>query len=93
MPENIVSSTVSATVSGNGLEHERARLAGIIAQKPAALPAQKALRRRYCRVLAEVAQIVSREPAGSGKRLRGRIERAADALVELSEIVAQMRAA
>lgn len=84
----------SATVSGNGLEHERAKLAGIIAQKPPlALPAQKALRRRYCRVLTDVAQVVSREPAGSGKRLRGRIERAADGLAELREIVARMKTA
>ena len=82
----------SPTASGNGLEQERARLVGIIAQKPATLPAQKALRRRYCRVLTEVAQVVSREPAGSGKRLRGRIERAADGLAELREITLQLKA-
>jgi len=53
--------------------------------------ARAALERRCMRLLIEVAQVVARKPAGSGKRQRGRIAQAAECLAELREVTARLR--
>ena len=61
--------------------------------RSSATPSRAALQRRYARLLVEVAQVVARKPAGSGKRLRGRIAQAAEGLAELREVQARLRTA
>jgi hypothetical protein len=52
--------------------------------------APKALRRRYLRLLTEIAQNLGRKPAGNGKRLRTRCVQAAELFAELREVIAQI---
>jgi hypothetical protein len=59
--------------------------------RSSATPSRAALQRRYTRLLVEVAQVVARKPAGSGKRQRGRIAQAAECLAELREVTARLR--